>query len=113
LGHVAFLEQLLAEAEICEFYHSIFEQDVGGLEIPVQNPGLVKCEVGLPDLLEQLECVGLGDLAPLLDELGEGAAIAVFVDEIDVGSVLEHLLELDDVGVVDLGQHRHLDVSEL
>ena len=45
--------------------------------------------------------------------LGQGAPVAVLVDEVVVVGCSEHLDELDDIGVVDFGQDGDLVVSEL
>jgi len=49
----------------------------------------------------------------LFDKFRECASIAELVNQVKVGGCLEHLLELDDVGVTDFGENCHLHIGEL
>jgi hypothetical protein len=93
LRHVLLLKELLAETEICEFEYSVFEENVGGFQIAVENMGVVEGGEGVSHLLEDLYCLLFGKFSSLLEELCESAAIAVLVDEVEVVGGLKHLFE--------------------
>ena len=50
MSHVVFLQQFLAEAEVGQFNHSIVEEDVCGLEVPVEDVLLVEGFEGVSKL---------------------------------------------------------------
>lgn len=89
------------------------EKDVGRLEIPVQNVLVVELRKGTLELGEDLEGLSFGQLPLLFDVLGQCPSVAELIDEVVVVGGPEHLDELDDVGVVDLGKDGDLVVGEL
>lgn len=106
-------EELLAEAEVSQFNGAIIEEDIGGLEVPVQNMRLVECLEGCPELLEDLQRLLLRQSSLPLDVLGKRASVAILINEIVVAGRAEHLNELDDIGVGDLGEDVDLIIGEL
>lgn len=113
LRHVTLLQQLLAEPEIGQLDHPVVEEDIGGLEVSMQNVfGMQRLE-GIPQLVENLDSFLLVEPALGLDVLSQRSTVTELIDEIVVVGSTEHLDELDDVGMADLGQNGDLVVGEL
>lgn len=104
LRHVLITQKCLAEAEICDLDHSIVQQDVGGLQVSVQNIVLEETLEPIQDLGEDMQGFLFCENLLLLDNVFKRAAVAVFVDKIDIVLGSEHFYELDDVDVADFGQ---------
>lgn len=79
----------------------------------MQNVRLVECLEGCPELLEDLQRLLLRQPSLPLDALGKRASVAILIDEIVVAGRAEHLNELDDIGVGDLGEDVDLIIGEL
>lgn len=99
MGHVVLLQQFLTETEICQFDHSIVEQNVRRFEISMQNMRFIQNLKGRPQLFEYMYGLFLRKSAFLLDMLSKSAAVAELIDQIVVVVGAEHLNEADDIGV--------------
>lgn len=84
MGEIVLLEQLFAEAEVCQFESSLFEKDVGRLEVAVENVGFEEGDEGVPHLIEQQQGLIFWNGAFLLDEFCESASLTELVDEEEV-----------------------------
>jgi uncharacterized membrane protein len=113
LSHIVLLEQLFAEAKVCQLYDPIIEEDVGRLEVPVQDVSFIEGGKGQPQLLEYLQSLLFGQPAFLLDEFCECPSIAELIDEVVVIGGSQHFYELDDVGMGHLAEDADLVVGEL
>ena len=111
LGHLVF-EHFLAEPKIGYLDDPVMEQNVVGLEIPVQDLFFVEQLEGRPELVKYLEGVILRQSFFDLDIVAQSAPIAVLVDQVVVVGGPQHLIEPDDVGMADLGQNIDLVVGK-
>ena len=89
------------------------EEDISGLQISMQYIfGMQRLE-GIPQLVENLDSFLLIEPPLGLDMLGQRPTVTKLIDKIVVVGSPEHLYELDDVGMADLGQDGDLIVGEL
>lgn len=92
--------QTLAESKVSDFYPTVVQEYVAGLEIPMHDVARRQ----YPECFEHLRQVGQHLLLRhgpcLLDFLLEGAFVAVLIEEVEVVGRLEYFDELDDVGRV-------------
>ena len=83
------------------------EEDVGGLDVPVDDPrGMQRAEAS-GDLLQEPRCRTAGELwePPMLlgEEVGEGSAVLdVLGDDVVHAAIEAHVVEGEDGGVVDV-----------
>lgn len=110
---VTFLPADDGKAEVCDFEDLVREEDVGGLDVAVDDilggevlEALVYLANNRPDFF-------LGQRAALLESFLQIAALAELSDEVAVVGALEDLGAADDVGVVQRPDDRNLLLQQL
>lgn len=89
------------------------EEDISGLQISMQYIfGMQRLE-GIPQLVENLDSFLLIEPPLGLNMLSQRTTVTKLIDKIVVVGSPEHLYELDDVWMADLGQDGDLIVGEL
>lgn len=74
------------------------EEDVVGFDVAVHDVVFLQGFERGEQLFEVEEGLTLGEAALAFDEVLQCAAVAVFVDEVEVVYGAQHLFEADDVG---------------
>src|SRR5262249_31719632 len=98
-GAVLFAVQALGQAEVSELGDAVFrEQDIGRLEIPVQNAALMGGMHGAGEEFQELGGLARRQWCPS-QTIRQAAAFAKLQREIGAGFVLADLINLHDVGV--------------
>lgn len=111
------LGEVSGEAEVDDFGFALFggalKEEVFGFEVAVDDAELVEVADAVEYFLHDACAHGLGDAAFADDVFEELAARAQLHDDVQVALVVEGLVELDDVGMVDLSQSADLIDEQL
>lgn len=99
--HFARIPEELGETEVANFENLLVHEDVGGLEIAVDDAELAELFETAGHLADDVEGHFLVDFASHAEAL-EVSSRAVLHDEIDVVLRVNDFVELDDVGVLKL-----------
>lgn len=89
------------------------EQDIGGLEVPMQYIFSMQRLEGIPQLVKNLDSLLLIEPPLALDMLSQRPTVTKLIHKIVIIGSTEHLHKLDDVGMADLGEDGDLIVGEL
>jgi hypothetical protein len=87
------------EAKITQLCHSLFEENVGGFDIPVDDAEFEKCQISLREMPHEGLSLGLAQpliLPILLEIVLEIAVLAVLQHHVDVLSRSEIIIQFDD-----------------
>jgi hypothetical protein len=84
------------------------QQDVGRLDVPVDDPFLVRVGEGRGDLVGEPECLVHGDLALPVQPVLERLSLHVRHDIVEEASRLSRIVQGQDVGMAQVG--RDLDL---
>ena len=101
------------EPEVGYLGDPILEEDVGHFEVPVDDPLGGEVEEALVDVGDDALEAGVVEGAGLLDPGLQVALVAELGDDVAVAVAGENLQAPQDVGVVQLLQHRDLGVEQL
>lgn len=101
------------KAEIAYFPIGAGLEDVGRLEVSMENLILHEVAIGGENLLHDAEGGAFGEFLMLFDEGVEGAVRTVLQHEVEEVGLFDDLEALDDVGVVQLPVHLHLLPQQL
>ena len=96
-GFLAF--EALGEPEVAKFAGGLLEEDVGRLEISVNNAALVQVLGPVDNVPEVVLGLPLGDPLLLMQQFEEVSVLAELSDYVHVVGGLVYVEELDDVGV--------------
>lgn len=77
------------------------KENIGGFNIPMKNAIFVQHSKGIDQLCEIHDRIMLIDHFLCFDLILQGASIAEFINQVVMGTGLEHFDELDYVGMVD------------
>jgi hypothetical protein len=100
------------ESKVSQFELSVGDEDVGDLDIPVDDAVGGEVAEGLEDREDNLGNGGEGERFGLLEEVVEVASFAELGDDVAVVDAEVDVVKLDDVGVADLAQYGHLALEE-
>lgn len=89
-----------SEAEVCDFEHSFVQEDVGWLEIAVDDVVAVQFGQSQQNLPQDQDCIVLLERPPPRDVGIQTSPAAVFHHQNFALFVLEDVIQLDDVGTV-------------
>lgn len=92
---------VLGEPEICDLVGLILDEDVGGLEVAMDDGVLVQVLVPSDELLDDDNCLGLGQFFPLLQHILKRALVAQLLEEVDVVGGFLDIVEFYDVVILD------------
>ena len=94
------------EAKIGQFSDALFEKDVGGFDVTVDNFMLLEFFVALNDVFHEEKGLGLAEPRPFFGiEIGLKVTIlAIFEKQVEILSTLEIIIEFDDIGRVEFGE---------
>ena len=108
--HLARLSEVLGETEVTNFEYLLVDQDVGCFEVAVDDAELVEFLEAPGHLADDVEGHFLVDLASHAKPF-EVSPRAVLQYEVDVVLRVYDLVELDDVGMLQLLHDRYLIVQ--
>ena len=92
---------LFGESEVGQFEDIVGNKYVGWLDIPVDDSVFHEFFYSVEELLDYSDCLVLLHFLIRFDELAQVAVGTVLGDYIGVIGCVEHVYELDDVGVVE------------
>lgn len=107
------LLRLLCKAEICNFGDSVTHEDVGQLEISMEELIFSDFEKAIDNVSHDGQNFSLAHAAFLLEEGAEIALIAELSDDIAMRSLADDIEALEDIGVLQLGQCLNFAVQHL
>lgn len=103
---LSFLEELFAESEICNLEDIVIDKYILRFDIPMYDVEFIKILKGIEYLFEVLQyLLFFSDLSLTVKDpevIIQIFVITILKDEIDpvIFSIADHVLDLDDVGVV-------------
>lgn len=89
------------KAEVTQFAYALFEQNIGWLEVSMNNSIFVQILGSINNVFEIALGILLWDFFLLVEHLKEITVVAKFSDDIHVIGSLVDVEELNDVGVGD------------
>jgi len=103
------LAEDLAETEVCNFGDSIVAENIGQLQVPMQDLVIEEMVEPIDDFAKNLDGFFLCEVFSFLDVGIEVAIVAVLEHKVVIVGGLLHVVELDDV--VALAALKHLDLA--
>ena len=94
--------KLVSKAEIAEFEHPVFQQNVCRLDVSMHDVVLREISAGQADLVGSFNPV---EVQALVDEGLEGASFAVFSDDVAIITGVIQVQQFDYIGVFHLFQN--------
>ena len=105
--------ELFGEIEVGELGNTVaVEQDVGRLELAMDDAGLMRCVQGVGERLHQLGCRALRLDRPI-EAVGEAPAIEQLERDEEAAVGLAAVVDLDDIGVAEPGDRLGLHQEPL
>lgn len=95
---------LLCEAEVSNDGSPVTKEDIGEFKIPMQITSLSHLNETCYDILHNLEHFLLADPSPFLEEAAEIALVAVLSDDEAVGGFADHIIALQDIGMLNFSE---------